>query len=135
MDIRFLPHNIHLEDPGLFSSRDPHLQHLQKQSLIHRSELLDLLPRHNPGIYTISGGRQIGKTTLLKQWMDELLESSVAPECIIYYTLMHIIGAPFPRYSVSLHPFLYGMAIFVPYILFTSIQKRRSRREHFEQAK
>ena len=86
MDIRFLPHNIHLEDPGLFSSRDPHLQHLQKQSLVHRSELLDLLPRHNPGIYTISGGRQIGKTTLLKQWMDELLESGVAPECIIYFT-------------------------------------------------
>ena len=86
MDIRFLPHNIHLEDPGLFSSRDPHLQHLQKQSLIHRSELLDLLPRHNPGIYTISGGRQIGKTTLLKQWMNELLESGVAPECIIYFT-------------------------------------------------
>ena len=86
MDIRFLPHNIHLEHPGLFSSRDPHLQHLQKQSLIHRSELLDLLPRHNPGIYTISGGRQIGKTTLLKQWMNELLESGVAPECIIYFT-------------------------------------------------
>ena len=86
MDIRFLPHNIHLEDPGLFSSRDPHLQHLQKQSLIHRSELLDLLPRHNPGIYTISGGRQIGKTTLLKQWMNELLESGVAPECIVYFT-------------------------------------------------
>jgi len=86
MDIRFLPHNIHLEDPGLFSSRDPHLQHLQKQSLIHRSELLDLLPRHTPGIYTISGGRQIGKTTLLKQWMNELLESGVASECIIYFT-------------------------------------------------
>ncbi len=86
MDIRFLPHNIHLEDPGLFSSRDPYLQHLQKQSLIHRSELLDLLPRHNPGIYTISGGRQIGKTTLLKQWMNELLESGVAPGCIIYFT-------------------------------------------------
>ena len=86
MDIRFLPHNIHLEDPGLFSSRDPHLQHLQKQSLIHRSELLDLLPRYNPGIYTISGGRQIGKTTLLKQWMNELLESGIAPECIIYFT-------------------------------------------------
>ncbi|MCD4777740.1 MAG: hypothetical protein K8R12_02080 [Desulfobacterales bacterium] len=66
MDIRFLPHNIHLEDPCLFSSRDPHLQHLQKQSLIHRSGLLDLLPRYNLGIYTISGGWQIGKTTSKK---------------------------------------------------------------------
>ena len=86
MDVRFLPHNIHLEDPGLFSSRDPHLLHLQKQSLIHRSELLDLLPRHIPGIYTVSGGRQIGKTTLLKQWMNELLERGIAPEWIVYFT-------------------------------------------------
>ena len=86
MDIRFLPHNSHFENPDLFSSRDPHLRHLQKQPLIHRSELLDLLPRHNPGIYTVSGGRQTGKTTLLKQWMNERLESGVAPECIIYFT-------------------------------------------------
>ena len=86
MDIRFLPHNIHLENSDLFSSRDPHLQHLRKQLLIHRSKLLDALPRHNPGIYTVSGGRQIGKTTLLKQWMNELLESGVAPECIAYIT-------------------------------------------------
>ncbi len=86
MDIRFSPHNIHQENPDLFSSMDPHLQHLRKQLLVHRSELLDLLPRHNPGIYTISGGRQIGKTTLLKQWMNELLESGVAPERITYIT-------------------------------------------------
>jgi predicted AAA+ superfamily ATPase len=86
MDIRFSPHNIHKENPDLFSSMDPHLQHLRKQLLVHRSELLDLLPRHNPGIYTVSGGRQIGKTTLLKQWMNELLESGVAPERITYIT-------------------------------------------------
>jgi predicted AAA+ superfamily ATPase len=86
MDIRFLPHNIHLENPDLFSTRDPHLQHLRKQLLIHRSKLLDLLPRQKPGIYTVSGGRQIGKTTLLKQWMNELLESGVAPERIVYIT-------------------------------------------------
>lgn len=86
MDTRFLPHNLHIEDPNLFSSGDPHLKQLRKQALIHRSELLDLLPRHTPGIYTISGGRQVGKTTLLKQWMNELLESGVAPEFIIYFT-------------------------------------------------
>ncbi len=86
MDIRFLPHNIHLENPDLFSSRDPHLQHLRKQLLVHRSKLLDSLPWNNPGIYTVSGGRQIGKTTLLKQWMNELLEKKATPECIIYFT-------------------------------------------------
>lgn len=33
---------------------------------------------------------------------------------LIYYTLIHMIGAPFPRYSIPLRPFLCGMALFVP---------------------
>jgi hypothetical protein len=36
---------------------------------------------------------------------------------LIYFTLLHMIGAPFPRYSVPLRPFLYGMAFFVPVVL------------------
>jgi len=30
MDIVFLPHNTHLESPGEFSARDPHLAYLSK---------------------------------------------------------------------------------------------------------
>jgi predicted AAA+ superfamily ATPase len=86
MDIRFFPHNTHLEDPGSFVERDPHLRQLGQQLLVHRSHLLDKLPRHHPGIYTVGGGRQIGKTTLMKQWMAELLESGVAPKRIAYLT-------------------------------------------------
>lgn len=33
---------------------------------------------------------------------------------LIYFTLLHMAGAPFPRYSVPLRPFMYGMAAFVP---------------------
>lgn len=51
-----------------------------------RSYLLDELPREKPGIYTICGGRQVGKTTLMKQWMAELLQSGVAPGRIAYLT-------------------------------------------------
>jgi len=86
MDIRFSPHNTHLEDPKAFGSRDPHLQRLQQQPLVYRSPYLDLLPCSHPGIYTVSGGRQIGKTTLLKQWMGELLQSGIVPETIVYIT-------------------------------------------------
>lgn len=86
MDARFSPHNIHLEDPGLFFNRDPHLKKLKKQLLVHRSYLLNKLPRHQPGIYTVGGGRQVGKTTLMKQWMADLLKSGVAPERIVYFT-------------------------------------------------
>lgn len=86
MDIRFSPHNTHLEDPVSFNSRDPHLRQLQQQVLVHRSSLLDRLPSHKPGIYTITGGRQTGKTTLLKQWMGDLLQHGVAPQSIAYLT-------------------------------------------------
>lgn len=45
---------------------------------------------------------------------------------LIYFTLIHMIGAPFPRYSVPLRPFLYGMALFTPYLLITLIKKYRN---------
>jgi hypothetical protein len=51
---------------------------------------------------------------------------------LMYYTLIHVVGAPFPRYSVPLRPFLYGMALFTPYILIISIQKSRAPQERFE---
>jgi len=86
MDTRFLPHNTHLEKPETFIEQDPHLKQLNKQALVHRSQLLDQIPRYISGIYTLSGGRQTGKTTLLKQWMAELLESRVAPNSIAYMT-------------------------------------------------
>ena len=86
MDVRFAPHNTHLESPSIFSDRDPHLRQLQQQVWIHRSSLLDLLPVRRPGIYTLGGGRQIGKTTLAKQWMDELLRAGVNPACMVYLT-------------------------------------------------
>lgn len=86
MDPRFLPHNTHLESSGDFSASDPHLRQLARQPLIHQSHLLERLPRNAPGIFTLSGGRQIGKTTLTKQWMARLLDSGAAPNSICYLT-------------------------------------------------
>ncbi|MCF8120593.1 MAG: ATP-binding protein [Deltaproteobacteria bacterium] len=86
MDIRFSPHNTHLDDPLTYHLRDPHLKRLNKQSLIHHSYLLKELPYNKPGIFTVSGGRQTGKTTLMKQWMALLLKKAVAPERIAYLT-------------------------------------------------
>jgi len=34
---------------------------------------------------------------------------------IIYYQLIHIVGAPFPRYSVPLRPLIYAMAMYCLY--------------------
>ncbi len=67
MDIRFSYHNTHLENPDSFHKTDPHLKRLDSLKLVYRYSLLDSLPVSEPGIYSISGGRQIGKTTLLKR--------------------------------------------------------------------
>jgi predicted AAA+ superfamily ATPase len=86
MDSRFLPHNTHLEDPGAFRDQDPNLKWLARKPLVYYSPLLDQIPHDEPGIYTLSGGRQIGKTTLLKQWMARLLERRIQPARIVFVT-------------------------------------------------
>jgi hypothetical protein len=62
-----------LESPALFAQMDPHLRQLHRQRLVYRFPILDHLPCDTPGVYSITGGRQIGKTTVLKQWMAEML--------------------------------------------------------------
>ncbi len=86
MDTRFRHHNTHLDEPEAFTLRDPHLRELGRLPLVHRFGLLDRLPRAKPGIYTVGGGRQVGKTTLLKQWMSELLSSGIEPRRIVFLT-------------------------------------------------
>jgi 4-amino-4-deoxy-L-arabinose transferase-like glycosyltransferase len=48
---------------------------------------------------------------------------------LFYYTFLHMIGAPFPRYSVPLRPFQYGMALFCLHYLYIAVKskKRNSR--------
>ena len=86
MDPRFLPHNSHLDNPAGFAEHDPQLRRLSRRAYQYRSGLLDELAVAAPGIYTLGGGRQIGKSTLLKQWMDELLTQDVAPEMIAFFS-------------------------------------------------
>jgi predicted AAA+ superfamily ATPase len=84
MKIEILLHNKHLEYPALFAEQDPHLSRLKNQTFIHHPSLLDELPYTEPGIYTLGGGRQIGKTTLLKQWMLKLLQQQAEPANIFF---------------------------------------------------
>ena len=86
MDTRFTPHNRQWESAEAFWREDPHLKQLQRQPLVYRSPLIDRLPRARPGIYTVTGGRQTGKTTLLKQWMGELLHAKLTPTALLFLT-------------------------------------------------
>ena len=84
MDIRYKAHNLHWNQPERFRELDPHLSTLTQLPLIYRFPLLESLPRETPGIYSVTGGRQVGKTTLLKQYMADLLHSGVSPGTIAY---------------------------------------------------
>ncbi len=85
MDVRFEANNTHLENAATFSETDPHLRRLYKEPYVYRSSLIDEFPLE-PGILTLGGGRQIGKTTLLKQWMEMLLTKGIQPEAICFYS-------------------------------------------------
>ncbi len=85
MDPRFSPHNRHQDGLGPFLKYDPHLERLGSQPLIHCSPLIGALPS-TPGIYSITGGRQVGKSTLLKQRMAALLRAAIPPAQIAYFT-------------------------------------------------
>jgi 4-amino-4-deoxy-L-arabinose transferase-like glycosyltransferase len=43
---------------------------------------------------------------------------------LIYFTVLHVVGAPFPRYSIPLRPFIYGMAIFSAAFLWNHVRNR-----------
>lgn len=66
-------HNQFKESISRYKKHDPHLKRLADLPLIYHSPLLDEQVFNNPGIYLITGGRQIGKTTFLKQFILNLL--------------------------------------------------------------
>ncbi len=86
VDLVFSANNLHHRDVGLFRDNDPQLSRLASAPCVFKSELIDQIPSGTPGIYTVGGGRQVGKTTLLKQWMVKLLDSGIPPTRIWYVT-------------------------------------------------
>jgi len=86
MDPGFLFHNTHHDDPDAFRELDPQLRALKRLGYVSRPHLLDRLPTDEPGIYGVGGGRQVGKTTLLKLWMAQLLDHGAEPARITYLT-------------------------------------------------
>lgn len=86
MDPRLSIHNLHQESLEAFLAGDPHLRRLRGLPLVWEDPLLQQLPADAPGIYTLGGARQVGKSTLLKQWMKSLLERGVSPTAVTYLT-------------------------------------------------
>ena len=87
MDIRFVSNNTRLlQGRGAFADTDPHLERLYQQTYVYRSSIIDEILREEPNIVILGNGRKIGKTTLLKQWMEYLLNTGVMPEAIYFFS-------------------------------------------------
>jgi len=67
-------HNLFLDDPDRFYSEDPHLRRAALQPFDYVSPLINTPEFLQPGIFMLTGGRQVGKTTLLKQWIAKMLQ-------------------------------------------------------------
>lgn len=81
----FISHNLFWEGSDNFKSNDPQLKKLNGLSYIHRSELEESIPVLSPGIYILTGGRQVGKSTLLKLLIRDLLEQNKIEAERIFY--------------------------------------------------
>lgn len=81
----FLIHNLFWKAKDDFRQRDPHLMRLEGLSFVHRSELETEIPVLTPGIYILTGGRQVGKSTLLKFIILRLLKERKVSAKQIYY--------------------------------------------------
>ena len=66
LDTKFLIHNLHHESVKEFKDRDPNLRKLKSEAYQYIAPLVNELPINIPGIFTLGGGRQVGKTTFLK---------------------------------------------------------------------
>lgn len=85
MSEEFVIHNQFKESLSRYRQHDPHLKKIKDLPLIYHSPLLEEFKLYNPGIYLITGGRQVGKTTFLKQFILRLLEKRKAnPENILF---------------------------------------------------
>ncbi len=82
----FSQHNLHKDDLLLFAQADPQLRALNRYPLVFNYPELNSIDVTVPGIYTLTGGRQIGKTTALKLWMKATIENNFPAEAISFFS-------------------------------------------------
>ena len=73
MKDEFQIHNLFRESPERVLREDPHLRRAALQPFFYVSPLINSLEFLQPGILMVTGGRQVGKTTCLKQFIAKVL--------------------------------------------------------------
>lgn len=91
---KYMNHNRFKEDLGSFSKADPHLRALSELKYQHSSDWWREIHFSVPGIYILTGGRQIGKSTSCKLLIKHCLEKGIfAPSQILYLPCDEIFDA------------------------------------------
>lgn len=81
----YMIHNLFRRDVNEFLKSDPHLSRLKGLPFVYESTLEEEIPVFTPGIYILTGGRQVGKSTLIKRIIGRLLSEEGVPPNRIYY--------------------------------------------------
>lgn len=91
---KYLNHNRFKEGIGSFSKTDPHLFALSELKYQHSSDWWREIHFSVPGIYILTGGRQIGKSTSCKLLIKYCLEKRIfTPSQILYLPCDEIFDA------------------------------------------
>lgn len=84
-------HNLFKESAERFFSDDPHLKRAGSGPYLFESGLMNNPSLMQPGIFSVTGGRQVGKTTFLKQFIGRLLKGGKIPAARIFFLAGEII--------------------------------------------
>jgi len=66
---------------------DVHIKKLKRHKYVYKSQLFKSSDLKKDAVYTLRGARQVGKTTLVKLIIKNLLEKSISPRNIFYYSM------------------------------------------------
>lgn len=112
----FQRHNLFWEDAARFEQDDPHLSALRELAFVHPLDWWQAIDWEEPGIFILTGGRQIGKSTSTKLLIRAALRTQrFVPRQVFYLPCDQVMDAPhllrilrffFDSLSVSDTPFL-----------------------------
>jgi len=87
-------HNLFREDLAIYAAQDPHLKALAQLKYKYSPTWWNNLNSQVPGIYILTGGRQVGKSTSCKLFIKYCLtEQYFAAQDIVYLTCDEIFDA------------------------------------------
>jgi predicted AAA+ superfamily ATPase len=87
----FQHHNLFIKSIDFYLDNDPNLAYLKSLKYVLEPELLEEIPLQVPGIYILTGARQVGKSTLLKLLIKQLLLNKTCAPGQIFYLPCDII--------------------------------------------